>query len=96
MATLARLRTDHRHGHLRQQMFQEPPPIFQQGRAQGLFDPFGGDRLAAVQPPLEQVQEGFGFAVALGLDVVEFFLRSVAASWRIWATVRVTNGSASS
>ena len=95
MTALPRLRGHGGRGHLRQQVFQEPPPILQQGRPQGLLDPLGGHRLAPLLPLREEFQERFGFAVALGLDRVEFFLRSSAA-WRVWLTVRVTNCSASS
>jgi hypothetical protein len=80
---------------LSQQAFQQSAAILQQRGAQGLLDPLGGNGLALLQPLGKEFQECFGFAVALGLDLVEFFLRS-AASDRVWATVRVTNCSASS
>ena len=96
MTALARLQRRGRHRHLSQQALQESAAIFQQGRPQGLLDPFGGDLVTLVQPLRKEFQEGFGFAVTLGLDRGEFFLRSAVASWRVCATVRVTNCSASS
>src|SRR5712692_5865899 len=83
------------HGHLRQQVFQQPAAIFEQGGAQGRFDPFGANRLPSLQPLLEELQEGFGFLVAFGLEFLEFFLPSLASDARVLATVRSTNSSAS-
>jgi hypothetical protein len=34
---------------LGQQIFQEPPPVFQQGGPQRVFDPFGGQGLALLE-----------------------------------------------
>jgi hypothetical protein len=79
---------------LRQQPFQQPTAILQQGGPQGLLDPFGGPWRSLRQPLLEQFQEGFGFPVALGVDFLEFFLASAARSRRVWFTVTSTNSSA--
>ena len=96
IAALSGLPRHHGPRHLRQQTFQEAAAIFQQGGPQRLLDPLGGARFAPGQPLCEEVQERFGFAVALALDRGEFFLLSATAAWRVWDTVRVTNCSASS
>lgn len=79
MATLARLRGRGGHGHLGPQAFPEPPAILQQDGAQGLRDPFGGQRLAALSPLREALEERFGFAVAFALDLLEFFAVAAAS-----------------
>ena len=73
VATLAGLPGHLRHRHLGEHDFQKATTVFQQGGAQGLFDPLGGQRLTRRQPLVEELQERFGFVVALALDLLEFF-----------------------
>jgi hypothetical protein len=49
MPPLARLQGGFRDRNLGQQIFQQPPPVFQQGGAQHVFDPLGGESLALLQ-----------------------------------------------
>jgi hypothetical protein len=78
IAPLSGLKTHFRDRNLGQQPFQQTPSILQQGSAQGAFNPLGWHGLALLQPLLKEPQEAFGFPVAFGLDLLEFFLRS---SW---------------
>jgi hypothetical protein len=64
--------------HPRQQILQQAPPVLQERRAQGRFDPFGGKLRPLLEPLRKDFQEGFGFLVALGLDSLKFFLRSAS------------------
>ncbi len=70
---LARLRRLFRRGQARQQRFQQAPSILQQSAAQGGLDPLGAHRLALLQTLAKELQEGLGFLVTLGLDLLEFF-----------------------
>lgn len=73
MPPLARLQDGLRGRNLGQQMFQQSAPVFQQGGPQRGFEPLSGDPFPLLKTLPEELQEGFGFPVAFGLDLVEFF-----------------------
>ena len=79
MPPLAGLWGGFRNRNLGQQIFQQSPPVFQQGGAERVFKPLGGHGLALLKALPEEPQERFGFPVAFGLNLLEFFLHSTVS-----------------